>query len=127
MTTETSGTHWSKLTIESAREVQDVDVLIAKLPDGHGGFIKTLPAIAVTGDEYFVLRRHRRVLDQKDEDGKNQMIGLLLTFQRMHKADRGFSEAAFFTLPLEKQLALVRALDDHFGMSDIGPAGPTKN
>lgn len=118
--------HWTQITIETAREVQMVDVSDAKIPDGQGGIVKELPAIALSGNEYFVLRKHRRVTLQTDEDSRNQMLGLLLTWMRLHKADAGLTEKAYFELPLETQLALVGAVDKHFGIADLGRS-PVKN
>lgn len=116
--------HWSEAVLENMREAHQIPIKHLKIPNGEGDVLEHVEAKALSGNEYFVLRSHQKIKEQKDEEGKIQMLALLVTHRRLWKADENLKEKDFFDLPLHIQLKLTKALDDYFGVSDLARPSP---
>jgi hypothetical protein len=118
---------WADVAIEGSRQLKYLDVKGLGIKHADGTEIETLPFMTLSGDEYFILRRHEKFSEMKEKMGpkftkdvENQLHGLLACWMRLFKADEKLSHQKFFSLPLELQLKLVRAMDAALGVDKLG-------
>lgn len=118
---------WADVAIEGARQVKQLDTKGLGIKRSDGAEIESVPYMTLSGDEYFILRRHEKFTEMKEKlgpkfskDVENQLHGLLACWMRLYKADEKVSCQKFFSLPLELQLKLVRQMDAELGVDKLG-------
>jgi len=121
---------WADVAIEEAEQIRQLDVTGFGFKDKQGNEITHIPYMTLSGDEYFILKKHEKFAEMReklgkqfDEDAKGQVLGLLACWLRLYKADETISHRKFFGLPLEVQLKLVARMDKELGVTDIAGGG----
>lgn len=127
---------WADVAVDEANKVRYLNVADMDFKVSDGTKVNEIPFITISGDEYFVLRMHKKFKELKeklgkkfDREAKAQTQGLLACWLRLFKADPTVSVEKFFSLPLEVQLTLVSKMDRELGIDritggdDEGPEG----
>lgn len=121
---------WADVAVDEANKMRPLDVSDMDFKGRDGEKVESIPFITISGDEYFVLRKHAKYKELQEKLGKrfnrdlqNQSLGLLACWMRLYKADPTLKAEHFFSLPLETQLTLVSRMDTELGMDKIGGGG----
>jgi len=121
---------WAEVAVDEANQPRPLDVSDMGFKNKDGTNVDSIPFITISGDEYFVLRMHKKFKDLREKLGgkfnrdlQGQALGLLACWLRFFKADPSLKADEFFALPIETQLILVSKMDKELGVDKITGGG----